>query len=234
MESHADHVVTMATQEATSPAAPAPDTRGKYIDTLDVMIESVSESAPALVPLFRSDQQLRILGVLFTGSDDELSIGALAELADVAQATASREVARLAEHGLAVTRTLGRNRLVSANWSLPWAKELRSILTQTVGVLGRLADALSDVAGIDAAFVFGSWAARYEGEPGAPPRDVDVLVIGNTTLRTVRSACRTVAEDLRVEIEPIVMSWESWHTEQPDPFVAQIRARPLVEIPLRR
>jgi DNA-binding transcriptional ArsR family regulator len=182
--------------------------------------------------LFRSDQQLRILAVLFGGDDEELSIGDLAERADVAQATASREVARLAAHGLVVTRPLGRNTLVRANWSLPWAKDLRSILVQTIGVLGRLADALADVRGVEAAFVFGSWAARYTGEPGPQPRDIDVLVVGDAELGAVRRACRAVQDELHVEINPVVFSRSDWTAKKPEPFIAQVKRQPLVPIPL--
>ena len=196
------------------------------------MIESVSRSAPALVPLFRSEQQLRLLSVLFAEATDELSINVLAERAGVAQATASREVARLAEHGLVVTRALGRNTLAAANWDLPWARELRSILIQTVGVLGRLSDALKSMAGVEEAYVFGSWAARYTGEAGPPPRDVDVLVIGDARLRDVRRACSAVERDLRVEVNPVVVGREEWATEDGNAFVEQIRSQPLVTIPL--
>ena len=196
------------------------------------MIECVSRSAPALVPLFRSEQQLRLLSVLFAEATDELPINVLAERAGVAQATASREVARLAEHGLVVTRTLGRNTLAAANWDLPWARELRSILIQTVGVLGRLSDALKSVAGVEEAYVFGSWAARYTGEAGPPPRDVDVLVIGDARLRDVRRACNAVERDLRVEVNPVVVGREEWATDDGNAFVEQIRSQPLVTIPL--
>jgi hypothetical protein len=184
--------------------------------------------------LFRSDQQLRILGVLFAESEAELSIHDLAERAAVAQATASREVARLAEHSIVVTRSLGRNTLVSANWSLPWAKDLRSILVQTIGVLGQLADALGTVGGIEEALVFGSWAARYDGEPGPPPRDVDLLVIGDVDLRAVRRACQPVRESLRVEINPVVLTVAEWTATTPDPFVAQLKSQPLVSVPVNR
>ncbi len=194
----------------------------------------MSRSAPALAPLFRSDQQLRILSVLFAQSADEVSIGELADRAKVAQATASREVARLADHGLVITRSLGRNTLVSANWHLPWATDLRSILVQTVGVLGRLADALGEIHGTEEAFVFGSWAERYTGEPGPPPRDVDVIVIGSAALRTVRRACRTVEEELRIDVNPVVVDRSRWDAEQPEPFIAQLKNRPLVPIPLER
>lgn len=152
----------------------------------------------------------------------------------MAQATASREVARLAEHGLLVTRSLGRNTLVRPNWDLPWAKDLRAILVQTVGVLGQLADALDGVAGINEAFIFGSWAARYTGEPGPPPRDIDVLVVGDASLRSVRQACSRVEGDLNIEVNPVVLSSEEWSATEPEPFIAQLRSQPLVPIPIKR
>lgn len=190
----------------------------------------MSRPAPVIAPLFRSEQQLRLLSVLFGGSDTELSIGSLAEQARVAQATASREVARLADHGLVNTRPLGRNTLVTANWDLPWARELRSILVQTVGVLGRLGHALGDLDGVEDAFVFGSWAARYRGHVGPAPRDIDVLVIGSTSLRDVRRACADVEAELRVEVNPVVVDPASWTAPDPDPFISQVRNEPLVAI----
>lgn len=194
----------------------------------------MSRSAPALAPLFRSDQQLRILAELFATGVEELPVGELAGRAGVAQATVSREVARLAEHGLVRTRTLGRNKLVRANWDLSWATDLRSILVQTVGVLGRLAGALSDVGGVDSAFVFGSWAARYRGEPGPPPRDIDVLVVGSASLSSVRRACRPLEGELRLEINPVIVTVDEWSAPAPTPFLAQLRSQPIVEVPLAR
>lgn len=194
----------------------------------------MSRSAPALAPLFRSEQQLRLLSVLFAEADDELTIGGLAERAGVAQATASREVARLTEHGLVLTRPLGRNTLVSANWSLPWSRELRSILMQTVGVVGRIGDALAALHGVEQAFIFGSWAARYAGAPGAQPHDIDVLVVGDVPLRSVRRAIADVERELRVEINPVVLDACQWTARKRDPFVAELRSKPLVEVPLER
>jgi hypothetical protein len=127
---------------------------------------------------------------------------------------------------------LGRNTLVSANWDLPWARELRSILVQTVGVLGRLAEALRTVRGIREAFVFGPWAARHGGEPGRPPRDIDVLVIGDASLRSVRQACRPLEAQLRVDVNPVVVDVERSESADPDPFLVQVRSEPLAAIPL--
>lgn len=122
--------------------------------------------------------------------------------------------------------------LVSANWELPWAPELRSILVQTVGVLGRLGAALAGVPGVLEVFVFGSWAARHSGEPGPAPRDIDVLVVGDASLRSVRQACRPLEDELRVEVNPVVVAVERWEAEHPDPFVAEVRSRPRVSVPI--
>ena len=187
--------------------------------------------APALAPLFRSEQQMRILAALFAGSDTELSIGDLARRTGVAQATVSREVARLANHGLVVTHMVGRTKLVAANWGLSWASELRSILTQTVGVLGLLADVLAGVDGIDEAFVFGSWAARYVGGPGAAPRDVDVVVVGDVEYGDVRNACAKVERELSIEVNALVVEPARWKARK-DAFVRDVRSKPLVPIQL--
>ena len=192
------------------------------------------DRSSALIPLFRSEQQLRLLAVLFTEANEPLSIGELAERAGVAQSTASREVARLAEHGIVEIHTVGRNTLVAPNRSLPWAPELRSILMQTVGVAGLVAAALERFDNIDSAFIYGSWAARYRGEPGPPPNDVDVLVVGRASLRAVRSALRDLERQLRVEVNPVVVEPGRWNAKKPEPFIAELRSRPLVEIPLQR
>ena len=191
-------------------------------------------SAPAILPLFRSERQLRIVATLFTGTDRPLTIAELANIADVTPVTASREVSRLAEHGLVVTETQGRNVLVSANWALPWAHELQSILIQTVGVLGSLSSALSNLKQIEAVYIYGSWASRYLGERGPAPRDIDVLVIGNVALRTVRNACKPVEDELRIELNPVVVTADRWNAQKPEPFITQLREHPLVEISLTR
>ena len=116
--------------------------------------------------------------MLFTEATEPIAINELATRAEVAQSTASREVARLVEHGILRTTSVGRNTLVSANWSLPWAKDLKSILVQTIGIIGQLGQALSTVDGIEAAYVYGSWAARHAGEPGPSPNDIDVAIVG--------------------------------------------------------
>jgi DNA-binding transcriptional ArsR family regulator len=184
-----------------------------------------------LVAIFRSAQQLRLLGILFAPETTPLSIGELAERADVAQATASREVARLADHGIVVAETVGRTRLVRANLSLPWAPDLRSLLAKTIGVTAQLAAALAPVEGVVGVWIFGSWAERYVGHVGPPPADIDVAVIGTASLSTVRGACRPVEAKVGLEVNPVVLSPEQWEHAD-DGFTQTIRSGALVPVAL--
>ncbi len=63
-----------------------------------------------------------------------------------------------------------------------------------------LEQALAEVAGIEHAFIYGSWAATYQGQEGAATHDVDVLVVGapdpdDPFLRHVKSRPRLPQAD---------------------------------------
>ena len=39
-------------------------------------------------------------------------------------------------------------------------------------------------------------------------------------------------QDLRVDINPVVIDRASWDSEAPEPFISHIKEQPLVQIPL--
>jgi hypothetical protein len=91
------------------------------------------------------------------------------------------EVHRLEQARLLATRTLGRARLVRAG-SGPLVDALAEVMLRAFGPLQIIAEEFATAVGeLDATVcevaLFGSWAARYQGEPGADPADLDVLVI---------------------------------------------------------
>lgn len=183
--------------------------------------------------MFGSEARLLILAELFVVSQPELSITGLARSTGVSQPTVSQEVARLARFGVVTSRHVGRTRLVSANWALPWAQDLAGLLARSVGILAHLAAALSDINGVELAFVFGSWAARFVGEAGPAPRDLDVLVVGSADVTAVRKALRVVGRDTGFEIDAFVVSPKTWATPRPsDALVLDVQAKPVVEVPL--
>ncbi len=185
--------------------------------------------APASLPIFRSAQQLAILATLFGGRGVELSVSALAQTTGVAVATASREVERLEAHGIVRSRNVGRSRLVSANWDLPWADALASILAHTAGLPARLVEQLGAVHGVHDAYVYGSWAARQAGEVGPPPHDIDLLVVGPARLADVRQVLRTLERVMGLEINPVIVSDDEWENAD-NPFLEELRSRPIFQL----
>ena len=181
------------------------------------------------MPLFRSEHQLRLLGELFVYAGEARSVTELAAATGIPQATVSREVARLEEAGLLRSVRRGRLRLVETDEQLPYHHELRALLLKTIGPAALLNDALSGVPGIEEAFVYGSWAARYHGEPGAAPRDIDLVVIGEPDLDALYAACRQAEKALRLDVNPIVRSPAEWQQRGPS-FLADLRKGPLVAV----
>lgn len=191
-------------------------------------------SAPGIVPLFRSDTQARLLAELFEGQGAQHSVTDLARIVGAPVSSVAREVSRLEEYGLITVRQVGRTKLVAANWELRWARPLAELLAHTVGLPSLLAGAVRSLAGLEAAFVFGSWAARFCGSSGRAPNDIDLLLVGNVQYGDARDALRPVERDLGLVINPTIVETHRWYDDTTDPFLATVRSRPLVELDLHR
>ena len=66
--------------------------------------------------------------------------------------------------GLLSEQRRGNLRLLQANLDSPLARPLTELLTLTYGPTAVLGDVLAAIDGIDEAYIYGSWAARYRGE----------------------------------------------------------------------
>jgi hypothetical protein len=180
--------------------------------------------------MFRSNAQLRILGEIFCGPNDSYTLSELAAAADTSAATAGREVDLLRANGIVnVTDGPGRSKLVSANWALPWAPDLRRILVHTGGLIPTLETLLGDDPRIDAAYIFGSWARRYHGEPGHFPRDIDVVIVSDTSQFDLDIAWNDIARHLGIELNPVYRP--SGYDPDTDRLVA---GSPVVKLDLHR
>jgi predicted nucleotidyltransferase len=189
----------------------------------------VSRSAPGLLPIFRSDSQLRLLGQLFLHPDLEQTIAELEAATAIPQQTVSREVDRLVRAGLLDDRRQGRMHFVRPNPANPYFPELSGLLLKALGPRSVLAERLEGLEGVDEAYLFGSWARRYEGEPGAPPGDIDVVIIGEPDVDEVYEACREAGAVLGQEVNPVILTQQEWRGRRSG-FVREIRSGPLVTI----
>ncbi|WP_426563154.1 helix-turn-helix domain-containing protein [Angustibacter sp. McL0619] len=183
---------------------------------------------PIIAPLFRSDGQARLLAELFLSGDDELNLNELAERAGLAYGSVHREVARLLEVGLLVERKVGQARLISPNPTSPLTQPVRDLLLVSAGPVPLLAAELREIAGVEAAFLFGSFAARLRGEPGEAPNDIDVMIVGTLDASQVYAACQRVSDQVGREVNATIMTPEE--LAEHSGFLTQVRAHPTVPI----
>ena len=192
------------------------------------------QPAPALLPILRSQQQGEILALLLGDPDLELSLTEVAARTGTPHASVHREIGRAERAGLVVTRKLGNTRLVRANTASPYYAGLAEILTRAFGVPAVLAEVLQPVGGIAAAYIYGSWAARHEGQAGQRPvGDIDVLVLGEPDRDQLYAALSDAEERLGRPVQATIRS-ANWLDTGSGAFHDTVTGRPLLMIALRR
>lgn len=191
----------------------------------------VSTAPPRLVPIFRSDTQLQILGATYLEPERQFTIPELVERSSRPQPTVAREVDRLVEAGLLETELRSGRRSVWAATGSAIFDELRSILLKTIGPKAVLEKQLSGFAGVDRALIYGSWARRYHGEAGPLPQDVDLLVIGEPDVDAVRTETDIATRTLGRDVNVTVLSPDEWGAARSG-FIAHMKDGPLVELNL--
>jgi DNA-binding transcriptional ArsR family regulator len=204
-----------------------------YLHNLGSIIQYVDKSpSPSLLPILRSQQQAELLALLLGDDELELSLTELAARLEMPFASVHREVERAEAAGLITSRKVGNTRLVRANTRSPYYTGLADVLTRAFGVPAVLSEALRGVPGLSAAYVFGSWAARFQGEAGRTPvNDIDVLVLGapdrDALFAQIPRAEERLGRPVQVTIRPA-----DWLEAGEGSFHATVTSRPLVSIDL--
>jgi hypothetical protein len=183
---------------------------------------------PPLLPLLRSRLQADILALVLLNPDREWTLTELATHVGAAVSSAQREVDRAEQTGVLASRRLGAARLVKAARS-PLTGPLTELLLKSFGPRQVIAEELAGIEGIGEAYIFGSWAARYAGEEGRPPADIDVLVLGAPDRDALYDAAQRARRSLAREVSVTIRSLDWWRTGH-DGFRTQLTARPMVPV----
>jgi DNA-binding transcriptional ArsR family regulator len=188
-------------------------------------------SAPPLLAVFRSQLQGELLARVLL-SPGQLSMSDLARALDAPIPTVAREVTRLEGAGLLTTSRVGRARLVSGNDANPAMGPLRELVMIAFGPRQVITDEFADLDGLEELLIFGSWAARHQGQTGPPPGDVDVLVVGHPDRDDVYDAANRAQKRLGREVNPMLVSPQRWQ-EADEPFLREVQRRPTLVLARR-
>jgi hypothetical protein len=181
------------------------------------------------MPVFRSQVQGAMLAEVLLRPTQEFSLTDLADRAGAALSTVYDEANRLVTAGIFTERRVGRSRLVRASSSNPAVRPLTDLVAFTFGPFSVVGDAFRDVANVERVLLYGSWAERYLGTSGPPPRDVDVLVIGHPKRAEVYAAADAAESRLGRAVNPVVVSAQRFEANA-DALIRDIRASPVVEV----
>jgi DNA-binding transcriptional ArsR family regulator len=154
-----------------------------------------------LSEILSSKMRAEIFRLLFGVADKELHVREIERQSGLTLGTVRQELKKLSEMDLVKARREGNRLYYRANEEHPLFNDIRNIVLKTSGLVEVLREAL-DRKEVKVAFVFGSIARKDEGARS----DVDLMVIGDVSLRKAVGWLSSVAERVGREINPHAFS----------------------------
>lgn len=179
--------------------------------------------------LFGSRLRARVIGWLFTHTDERFYVRQLTDLLGEDSTNLSRELARLESMGIVASEKDGREKYYRADVDSPVFEELRSLAVKTTGILDVLREALAPHSSqIDVAVVFGSIAdGTYTAKS-----DIDLLVVGDVDPLDLHAAISEAEERLRRSVSYTILSSEEFaeRRSEKEGFLANVLASPKLAV----
>jgi len=176
-----------------------------------------------LTLLFSSRVKAELFRILFGTDGVELHVREIARRSKLNDATVRQEIRRLTEMSLVASRRDGNRVYVSANKNNPLYPDLHGLVQKTSGMSEVLKAALG-TQDIRVAFVFGSLASGKEN----PESDIDLMLIGDISLRQTVKRLGNVAQQLGREINPHVFTSKEFASKRKsgDHFISTVLNAP--------
>jgi predicted nucleotidyltransferase len=156
--------------------------------------------------LLGSKGRARLLAIFATHPTEEFYAQRLTAMARLAETSVRYELPRLERLGLLISRREGREKHYRINDRHPLFPELKQMVYKTIGLGEALREAIGGVAGVNAAFIYGSVAKGDE----RPTSDIDLFVLGKPDQTQLATALREAEGRLRREINLVIMGEEEW------------------------
>lgn len=156
---------------------------------------------PAIMPLFRSEMQVRLLALLLLQPERRWTLQELAANLGAPASSVHRELNRAEDTGVISRDASARPHQFFAATDDSMYEPLAALLSRSVGVEQELRAALlrPDVI---AAVIYGSWAKGTR----RPDSDIDVLVVGDAPLRELRRVVRPIGKAAGRPVDVTVLS----------------------------
>jgi len=152
----------------------------------------------------RSKTRQRLLAYYVTNPTARHHLRDLAGRLAVDPSNLSKELRRLEREGLFVSEISGRQKYFYLNRDYSLLREVRRIVTKTIGAVPLLAQSLKGIPGIEEGYLYGSFARNHQDAAS----DIDVLVIGSPKSDLLAEAVEKLERQLGREINYTVLTRE--------------------------
>ncbi len=165
-----------------------------------------------LESLYISKSKIRqgLLALFFTNPQKRYYLREMERILRSSAGSIRRELLRFQKDGLFNTDKVGNLLYYSLNTRHPLFKELKTIVSKTIGVEASLRKELSAVPDIETAFIYGSFAANKEKSSS----DIDLMVIGDPKPSLLNEKLSTLEHRLKREINPTVYSMREYKAKK--------------------
>lgn len=172
-----------------------------------------NETKDALSAALFGQARRAVLGLLYSKVDQSYHLRDIVRRTNLGQGAVQREMERLSKAGILLREQRGRQVFYTANPACPIYNALREVVRKTMGMTEQLRQALLPLSKrISMAFIFGSLARGKENGKS----DVDLMVIGDVTMREVVGAIEPVQSSASRAINPVVYPLDEYRKKLVD------------------
>jgi predicted nucleotidyltransferase len=161
-----------------------------------------------------------LLRLFLTNPDQSFYIQEIGRILGKKPGIFQRTLNNMEKEGILSSEYKANARYFKTNKDYPLYKELKSIVSKTVGVSGGLKEALKKVRGIGFSFIYGSYAKAKENYLS----DIDLVVIGNPNEDLLIKELDKLEDALNREINYKLYSLKDFKKEikEKEPFLLEI------------
>lgn len=176
----------------------------------------------------KSEITQQVLNYFFMNPQESLYVNELARKLSLDKRNLVKKIRELETEGVLLSQPRGNLKLYSINRRFPLYKEYKNIILKTVGFEKKLKDILEETAGVEKAYIYGSYAQ----EKMDVHSDIDLLVIGNHSIILLQRKISNLQKELDREINVVNMSASEFKKKRKnkDPFLLDILKKKHIEI----
>lgn len=167
-----------------------------------------------------SSTRAELLSLFFNNPDEKFYLREIARHISKDAAGIKRELDTLVKIGLLGVEKRGVQKYYSADKSSPIFSEMKGLIFKTTGIQGSIKAVLSRLKGVQAAFIYGSYAKGAEKEDS----NINLMVIGQVNITELNDVVMGLEEKMKREIDYLAFDEQEYRKRKDakDPFIREI------------